>query len=239
MVLKGPIQERIGRIDLVHSSSTGNDDLACAEDAHRNPFAFPLSLSCALTLAEPLTGADTRTIILRIVEELGIDPLINRLFQHREEIVAFHQDPMEIVLLNIVTERIVRINEGHIHLGHRGLLALRFDKGTLVERLNELQKPFYRLDRKRLTCDPRHLNPPIAKELHIELLPSSTKRLPKNNRALVKEGLISSLAIRKEILVTSPKDFSLVLKLENPRIIVSNGNQVLPELLKEGVQINR
>ena len=82
MVLKDLVQEHIGCIDLIHRSSAGNDDLACAKDAHCNPFALSFTLSCALALAESLTGADTRSIVLCIIEELGIDPLINGLLQH-------------------------------------------------------------------------------------------------------------------------------------------------------------
>lgn len=238
MVLKDLVQEYIGRIDLIHSPSTGNDDLARAEDAHRNPFALPLSLSCALALAKPLTRADARSVVLRVIEELGIDPLINGLLQHREEIIAFHQDPVQIVLLNIVTQRVVCINKAHIHLGHRRFLAFRLNKGA-IKRLNEFQEPFHRLDCKRLTRDPRHLNPPIAKQLHIELLPTPTKWLPNNNRALIKEGLVRRLPIGKEILVTRSKDFSLMFKLENSCIIISNRDQVFLELMKQGIEINR
>ena len=181
MLLEYLIQELIGAIDLIHGSCAGDNNLPCAEDTHRNAFTIPVPISLALSLTESFAGTDTRLIIVIVVEELGIHALIDGLLQHREEIVALQEEFVEIVLLNIVTERIVRINERDIDICDGRLACER----ALGQRLNKGQEPLDRLHRKGLVGHSRHLDAPDGEQLHIELLPAATERLSNDNSRLL------------------------------------------------------
>ena len=115
------IQKVIRHLNLLHVPPAGNNDIARAKDAHRDPLTLPIALTRTLALTEPRTGTNPRLLVRRIVEELGIHPLINRLLQHTEDAVLIHQNAIQILLLNIIVERVVRINHGDRSLGDRRL----------------------------------------------------------------------------------------------------------------------
>jgi hypothetical protein len=56
---------------------------------------------------------------------------------------------------------------------------------------------------------------------------------------LIIEGLGGHLAIGEEVLVTGPIDLLLVFKLQNAWCRIADGNEVLFELLKEDIELNR
>jgi len=216
MLPKHPIQELIRRMNLLHGSGTRNNNLARTKDAHRNAFTIPIPISCSLALTEARAAAHTRTLVVRIEEELGIHPLINRLFQHAEQLVFLNEEPMEIVLLNIVTERIVGVNEGHIHLCNRRYqCGIRRCKGTSLETLDDIEKPLDGTHGKLLARHSRHLDAPVAKQLHVDLLESITERATQNERILIIERLVRGFAIGEEVLVAGSMDLLLMLKLQD------------------------
>ena len=82
MTVKDTIQEIIGGINLMNLPSSRNNNLSRSKDTHRNSLAFSLALSRALTLAKLFALTDSLAWVSCIIEELGIDALIDRLFQH-------------------------------------------------------------------------------------------------------------------------------------------------------------
>lgn len=82
MTVKDTIQEIIGSINLMNLSSSRNNNSPRSKDTHGDSLAFSLALSRALTLAELFTLADSLAWVSCIIEELGIDALIDRLLQH-------------------------------------------------------------------------------------------------------------------------------------------------------------
>ena len=104
MLAKDLIQKVIRHLNLFHVAAAGNDNIARAKDAHRDPLTLAYTFACALALTEPRTGTNPRLLVRRIVEELGIHPLINRLLQHTEDTVLLHQNAVQILLLNIIVE---------------------------------------------------------------------------------------------------------------------------------------
>ena len=104
MLAKDLIEKVIRHLNLFHVPSAGNNDVARAKDAHRDPLTLPRTLSRTLALTEPRTGTNPRLLVRRIVEELGIHPLINRLFQHTEDTILIHQNAIQILLLYIIVK---------------------------------------------------------------------------------------------------------------------------------------
>ena len=232
------IQKLIGHLNLLHIPSAGNDNIARPENAHRNPLTLSYSIPRTLTLTEPRTGTNTRRLIRRIVVELGIHPLVNRLLQHTEDAVFFHQNTIQILLLHIVVQRVVRINHRDGCLGNRRLL-FGGNERTPRKPFDNRQEPLNGLYSELQGRYPRHLNAAGSEEFHIDLLPSYAKRSSQNQGRLVIEGLGRHLAIRKEILVARPIDLLLMLELQNAGRWIADGNEVLFELLKEDIELNR
>ena len=65
-----------------------------------------------MALTEGRAGTDALGLVGRIVIVLGVDALVNRLFEHAKEIVTLEKDAVKIVLVNVVIEGIVGVDEG-------------------------------------------------------------------------------------------------------------------------------
>ena len=81
-------------MDLFHLTGPRDNDTTRSENAHRDSFALALAVSCTLTLTEVLAFAYACFYISCVVEEFGVNALINGLFQHTKEIVLVNQDLM-------------------------------------------------------------------------------------------------------------------------------------------------
>ena len=240
MLAEDPVQELVGRLNLVHGSRPRNDNLARTKDTHRNAFTLSISVAVPLTLTEcaPRTGTYPRVLIVRIVEEFRIHPLIDCLLQHTEEVVLLDKQAMEIVLLNIVVERIVCVNEGGVDLhGGRGGRAAR--EGTSLKRLDDFQEPLDGADRELAARHSRHLNAPIPEQLHIDLLEAIAEGAAKNESRLIVEGLVRGLAIGEQVLVAGAMDLLLVFELQDAYVGNAYRNELPFQLVEENVQLNR
>lgn len=236
MRLKDTIQEPVGLMNLFHGARARNDDGAGAKDAHCDAFTLTNTGARSLTLTEGRTITDARALVDGVIEVLGVDALVYRLFKHTKEVVLFDKEPVEIVLLNVVVERIIRVDELDADLCHGG--SSNRCKGARGKALDEFEKPFNGLDRKFLGWHTRHLNGAASKEFHVDLFPSTAHATTQNEGVLIKEGLVGRLTICKEVLVARSKDGRVVLGLENALGRIANGDKVILELRIEAVEID-
>jgi len=201
MFVKDSIEELVRRLNLRDLASTRNNNAAGSKDAHCNSLALALSFSRTLSLTEVLALADANPWISCIIEELGIDALVNGFLEHAEQIVFVQQDLVDGVLIDVLIEGIVSINE----LNGEALNNGRSRKWRLRELTNGIDEPLHRLASKGFRCHTRHLNASIGEELDIHLLPliaCPVHLSPKNNGRLIEESLGGDFSIRENVFVT-------------------------------------
>jgi len=79
--IKDTVEEVIGGFNLIHLSSSRNDDATRSKNAHGDPFAFPLAMTGSLALTERCALTDTICCVGRIIVEFGIHTLIDGFLQ--------------------------------------------------------------------------------------------------------------------------------------------------------------
>ena len=94
-------------MNLFHGACPRNDDCAGTKDAHGDAFTVSYTGARSLSFTKGRAATYTRALVDSVVEVLGVDSLIDGLFEHAKEIVLFDKDPVEIVLLYVVIELIV------------------------------------------------------------------------------------------------------------------------------------